>query len=107
MIKWVEVKKGDKIIFNSDNGRGSIVKIKNKGFHFMPAKIGMRLNGIISPIGKLEIFIVSDFKWFKFEDEYITNCYVTRCKDNTSFLISDRNLQRYFSKTEQSRLGGI
>ena len=107
MIKWVEVKKGDKIVFNSGNGRGSIVKVKNKGYHFMPAKIGMRLNGEKSPIGKLEMFILTDIKWFKFEDEYITNCYVTRCKDNTSFLISDRNLQRYFSKTQLSSLGGI
>ena len=67
MTKWVEVKKGDKIIFNSDNGKGSVVKIKNKGYCFMPAKIGMRLNGEKSPIGKFEMFILTDFKWFKFE----------------------------------------
>lgn len=107
MTQWVEVKKGDRIVFNAENGRGSVVKIENKGRYFMPAKIGMRLNGEKSPIGRFEPFIITDFKWFKFEDDHIINCYLTRCSDNTQFTISNRNLQRYFSKSSLSSLSGI
>lgn len=106
MTKWVEVKKGDRIIFKSGNGKGSVVKVKNKGFYFMPAKIGMRLNGVKSPIGNSELFVITDFVVLKYEGEYLVNCHLTRCKDSTQFIVNERNLQRYFSKINQSSLGG-
>ena len=105
MTKWVEVRKGDRIVFKEKNGKGSVVKVKNKGFYFMPAKIGMRLNGAKSPIGKSELFIVNDFVVIKYEGEYLVNCHLTRCKDSTQFIVNERNFQKYFAKINQSSLG--
>ena len=105
MTKWVEVRKSDRIIFKEKNGKGSVVKVENKGFYFMPAKLGMRLSGIKSPIGNSEMFVVSDFEVIKYEGKYMVNCYLTRCKDSIQFIVNERNLQRYFCKINQSSLG--
>lgn len=105
MTQWVEIKKGDKIVFNSGHGKGSVVKVKNKGHYFMPAKVGMRLSGDKSPIARYEEFVVTDLDWFKFKNKYVHNCYLTRCHDNVLFIVSYDHLQRYFSKTNRSSLG--
>lgn len=104
MTQWVEAKKGDKIVFSAASGRGSVVSIRNKGFYFMPAKTGMKLNGIKKPIGKFEMFIITDIQVKKFEKHHIVNCHLTRFKDNTSFIVCNKSLQRYFSKINSSSL---
>ena len=57
MIKSTEVKSGDRIVFNHSSGKGSVVRTKNKGYFFMPSKLGMRISGEKSPIARNEIFV--------------------------------------------------
>ena len=102
MNKIVEIKKGDKIIFKAGNGKGSVVFTKNKGNYFMPAKFGMRIDGIKSPIGKYESFIINNFTTQKFENKYIVKCTLTRCKDYVQFQISEDQLFRNFAKPDST-----
>ena len=50
MTKYVEIRKGDIIIFNKKTGTGSFVNIKGKGNYFMPSKKEIRLDGQKLPI---------------------------------------------------------
>lgn len=107
MNQWTELKKGDRIVFRAKNGKGSVVKVKNKGHYFMPAKLGMRLRGEKSPIGKFENFVVSDLAYKEFEGKYIMYACLSRCSDSIQFIVNYPDLQRYFAKTNISSLGGI
>ena len=98
MNKTVEVKKGDRIIFKAGNGKGSVVMTKNKGNYFMPAKFGMRIDGLKSPIGQSEVFVINNFEVQKFENKHIVKCTLTRCKDCIQFHLSEFILIRLLIK---------
>ena len=104
--KWVEVRNGDSVYFIGNTGEGSVVKTENHGRYFMPAKIGMRIKGVKSPIMKMERFIFADSKVQKVDGcERIIKCFLTRIEDSTVFAVSERQLHRYFGKSNESSLG--
>ena len=98
MNRLVEVKKGDRIIFKASTGKGSVVRTENKGYYFMPAKFGMRISGLKSPISKNEVFILNDFEVQSYENKRVVKCVLTRCKDNVQFALNENEFIKYFSK---------
>tara|TARA_B000000557_G_C20677509_1_gene401656 strand:- start:260 stop:592 length:333 start_codon:yes stop_codon:yes gene_type:complete len=105
--KWTEVRYGDYVYFKGKTGTGSVVKTESRGRFFMPAKIGMRIKGEKFPILKNERFILTNSKVLHAEGtDRIIKCFLTRCSDNTTMIISERQFQQYFYKTNQSNLGG-
>jgi hypothetical protein len=104
--KWVELRNGDTVYFIRNSGEGSVVKTESHGRYFMPAKIGMRIKGIKNPIMKFEKFIFTNSRVQKSEGcERIVKCYLTRIEDSTIFAISERQLHKYFGKSNESSLG--
>ncbi len=102
--KWVEVKNSDIVVFTGKTGTASFTTIKDKGTYFMPAKIGMRLDGYKIPIMQNEPFIYSGYNELG-EDRKnnIVKISMIRLKTNQSCSISYYNFQKYFSKTDQPR----
>ena len=101
MGRFVELRKGDIIIFNRESGKGSFVNIKNKGNYFMPAKKQTRLDGQKLPIQKDEPFIFLGSEILKVSGSYrMLKVILTRMKTNQSCYITEYHLHQYFSKPE-------
>ncbi len=102
--KWVEIKNGDVVLFTHKTGTASFTTIKDKGTYFMPAKIGMRLDGYKIPILKEEAFIYNGYTELG-EDRKtcIVKIDITRLKTNQMCSLSYHNFQKYFSKTDDPR----
>ena len=106
-IKWIEVKNGDAVYFKEKTGSGSVVKTKNHGRYFMPAKIGMRIKGEINPIEKHERFIFQNSKVQMVDgSSRIVKCFLVRVSDNSNLAISEQQLMQYFYKKDESSLSG-
>lgn len=106
--KWGEVRNGDSVYFKGKTGTGSVVKTKNHGRYFMPAKLGMRIKGEINPIIKNERFIFSGSKvQFVEGSDRIVKCFITRVTDNSIVAISEKQFMQYFYKTNQTNFGDI
>jgi hypothetical protein len=103
----VELKKGDIVYFKENHGHGSVVKIKNKGFYFMPAKLGMRISGEKNPIARFERFVFNDYVVQKQNNKRIIKCYLTRLHNGTQFAISENELYSYFCKADVSFLSEV
>lgn len=104
--KWVELRNGDSVYFIGNSGTGSVVKTESHGRYFMPAKVGMRIKGEKSPIAFRERFIFTASKIQKVDGcERIIKCFLTRIEDSTIFAVSERQLHKYFGKTNESSLG--
>tara|TARA_Y100000589_G_scaffold312055_1_gene331975 strand:- start:941 stop:1261 length:321 start_codon:yes stop_codon:yes gene_type:complete len=99
-----EVKTSDILLFKENHGKGSIVKVKNRGYYFMPAKFGMRIKGEKKPIAKFERFVFNGYVVQKFDKDRIIKCYLTRLEDGTNFAISETELYNYFCKSSRSFL---
>ena len=107
MIKWVEIRQGDTILFKEKTGKGSVVFTSNNGNYFMPAKVGMRIKGIKKPIEKNEEFIFNGSTVQAASGtSRIVKCELLRLSDNISFFVSEMDLMAYFSKSDKSSLGG-
>lgn len=105
---YTELKNNDLIVFNQKTGSGSIVETKNHGCYFMPAKIGMRLSGIKTPLRKNEQFIYNNYVVQKAEGfDRIIKLFITRIQDGKVFAISEDQLHKNFAKLNRSSLGGI
>ena len=101
MAKFVEIRKGDVIVFNSKTGNGSFVNIKNKGAYFMPAKKETRLDGQKMPIKRNEPFIFLGSEVLEAKGSTRTlKIVLTRLKTNQTCYISEYYLHKYFSKPE-------
>jgi hypothetical protein len=104
-MQYAEVKENDILTFSSSTGSGSVVKTQNHGYYFMPAKSGMRLKGIKSPILKNERFVFSNYRVQKADaDGRIIKLILTRLHDGTNFAISEYFFHRYFRKIDLSNL---
>ena len=104
--RWVELRNGDSVCFIGNSGTGSVVKTERHGRYFMPAKVGMRIKGEKSPILRMERFIFTESKIQKVDGcNRIIKCFLTRIEDSTIFAISERQLHKYFGKTNESSLG--
>jgi hypothetical protein len=102
--KWVEIKNGDVCIFTGKTGTASFTTIKNKGTYFMPAKIGMRLDGYKIPITENEPFIYNGYTELgKDRKENLIKIDVVRLKTNQACSMSYYDFRKYFSKTDHSR----
>ena len=107
MIKWVEIRQGDTILFKEKTGKGSVVFTSNNGNYFMPAKVGMRIKGVKKPIEKNEEFIFNGSTVQAASGtSRIVKCELLRLSDNISFFVSEMDLMAYFSKSDKSSLGG-
>lgn len=107
MTRWVEIRKGDSIVFKRKTGKGSVVFTESNGNYFMPAKIGMRIKGFVKPIQRSEEFIFNDSAVQSVTGSTrVVKCTLTRKVDNTTFFISEMDLMRYFEKPDRSNLGG-
>jgi hypothetical protein len=103
MTKFVEIRKGDVIVFNSKSGTGSFVNLKNKGIYFMPAKKETRLDGQKFPIKRNEAFIFSGYELLEAKGSTrTTKIILTRVITNQTCFISEYYLHKYFSKPENS-----
>tara|TARA_B100001989_G_C24321753_1_gene355522 strand:- start:287 stop:619 length:333 start_codon:yes stop_codon:yes gene_type:complete len=101
MKRFVEIRKGDVILFNQESGRGSFVNIKNKGIYFMPAKKQTRLDGQKLPIKKNEPFIFLGSEILNVSGSYrMLKVMLTRMKTNQTCFITEYHLHQYFSKPE-------
>jgi|11_taG_2_1085331.scaffolds.fasta_scaffold00057_54 hypothetical protein len=104
-MQYVEIKENDVLIFPGSNGSGSVVKTQKHGYYFMPAKYGMRLKGVKSPIQKNERFVFSSYRVQKADAEgRIIKCILTRLDDGTNFAVSEYFFHRYFRKIDLSNL---
>lgn len=107
MIKWVEIRQGDTILFKEKTGKGSVVFTSSNGNYFMPAKVGMRIKGVKKPIAKNEEFIFNGSTVQAASGtSRIVKCELLRLSDNISFFVSEMDLMTYFSKSDKSSLGG-
>jgi len=107
MIKWVEIRQGDTILFKEKTGKGSVVFTSSNGNYFMPAKVGMRIKGVKKPIAKNEEFIFNGSTVQATSGtSRIVKCELLRLSDNISFFVSEMDLMSYFSKSDKSSLGG-
>ena len=101
MTRFVEIRKGDVIIFNKESGKGSFVNIKNKGTYFMPAKKQTRLDGQKFPIQKNEPFIFLGSEVLEVTGpNRMLKVMLTRMKTNQTCYITEYHLHQYFSKPE-------
>ena len=99
--KFVEIRKGDIIIFKGESNSACFTTIENKGTYFSPNKEGMSLKGISIPITKYEVFTYSGYEYLgKLEDEGIFKCTINRVKTGQACFINERDMQRYFSKPD-------
>jgi len=104
-MKYTEVKENDILTFSGASGSGSVVKTQQHGYYFMPAKIGMRLKGIKSPILKNERFVFTSYRVQKADSEgRIIKCILTRLSNGTNFAVSEDFFHRYFKKIDLSNL---
>lgn len=104
-MKYAEVRTNDILTFSGANGSGSVVKTQKHGYYFMPAKSGMRLKGVKSPILKNERFVFTSFRVQKADASgRIIKCILTRLNDGTNFAISEYFFHRYFQKIDLSNL---
>jgi len=104
-MQYTEVKANDIIVFSGASGSGSVVKTAHHGYYFMPAKEGMRLKGIKSPIMKNERFVFTSFRVQKADSEgRIIKCILTRLSNGTNFAISEDFFHRFFNKIDLSNL---
>ena len=104
-MKYTEVKENDVVTFSAKSGSGSVVKTKSHGYYFMPAKLGMRLKGDISPILKNERFVFTSYRVQKADSEgRIIKCILTRLSNGTNFAVSEDFFHRYFKKIDLSNL---
>tara|TARA_Y100000310_G_C20406969_1_gene680119 strand:+ start:232 stop:588 length:357 start_codon:yes stop_codon:yes gene_type:complete len=102
--KWDEVRRGDIVLFTGKTGAASFTTLKDKGTYFMPAKIGMRLDGYKIPILRNEAFIYNGYT--ELGNDRKTNVVrinVVRLKTNQSCSLSMYSFQKYFAKTNESR----
>jgi hypothetical protein len=101
MNKYVEIRKGDIIIFNSVSGSGSFVSIKNKGNYFMPAKKEIRLDGQKLPVKRNEPFIYVGSELLEAKGATrMVKIILTRIKTNQECALNEYQLHRYFAKPE-------
>ena len=106
--KWAEIRSGSYIYFKGKRGQGSVVKTKNHGNYFMPAKIGMRIKGEKFPILSDELFIMNDLKIQKVsKSDRIIKILLTRISDGMNFAISETHVIEYFYKKDESNLGAM
>jgi hypothetical protein len=99
--KHSELYKGDIVIFNSKSGTASFTTIKNKGTYFTPSKIETRLDGIVIPIKKHEIFmyIGNELLCDSSKNRAIRLSF-TRAKTNQNCFLSEFYMHKYFVKPE-------
>ena len=98
MIK--ELRKSDVITFNGESGFGSFVKVENKGIFFMPAKKGMRLEGIKKPIRKGERFVFIDYEVLNKSIHRIIRIDLLREETGEKCHLSENDLNKYFCYCE-------
>ena len=95
-----ELRKSDVISFNRESGFGSFVKVENKGIFFMPAKKGMRLEGIKKPIRKGERFIFLEYEVLRKATPRIIRIDLLREETGEKCHLSENDLNKYFSYCE-------
>ncbi len=95
-----ELRKSDIVIFNQSSGSGSFVKVEDKGVFFMPAKKGMRLKGLKTPIRKGERFIFLDYEVLKMSSPRIIRIDLLREETGEKCHLSENDLRNYFSYCE-------
>jgi|TARA_B100000902_G_C27106159_1_gene811250 hypothetical protein len=101
MVKYVEIRKGDIIIFNSKSGSGSFVYLRNKGNYFMPAKRELRLDGQKLPIKLNEPFVYLGSEVLETKGATrMVRISLTRLKTNQACIVNEYHLHKYFSKPE-------
>ena len=102
--KWVEIKNGDVVLFTGKTGTASFTTLKDKGTYFMPAKIGMRLDGYKIPILKDEAFIYNGYTELGDDRKTcVVRINIMRLKTNQACSLSMYSFQKYFSKTDEPR----
>ena len=99
-----ELKPSDVVVFNSESGTGSFVKVKNKGIYFMPAKKGLRLEGEVKPISKGERFIYIDYEILKRESPRILRMSLMRQNSGEKCFISENDLFNYFAYSKDQNV---
>lgn len=99
MKMFRELRQGDLVSFKKKSGSGSFVKVENKGYYFMPAKIDMRLEGEDKkPIQKNEIFVYSGYKLLLTEeDKRAVRISLVRETTGQLCFISENDLHNYFN----------
>ena len=101
MTRFVEIRKGDIIIFNKETGTGSFVYLKNKGNYFMPSKKQTRLDGQKLPVKIHEPFVYLGCEVLetKGPTRMVKIC-LNRMKTNQTCFVNEYHLHQYFSKPE-------
>tara|TARA_Y100000992_G_C21062561_1_gene394856 strand:- start:123 stop:443 length:321 start_codon:yes stop_codon:yes gene_type:complete len=102
-----ELKISDILYFKESHGKGSIVKVKNRGCYFVPAKFGMQIKGEKKPIAKFEKFVFNNYVVQKHDRNRIIKCFLTRLEDGVDFAISENELYNYFCKSSRGTLNDI
>jgi len=106
--KWIEVRSGDRVYFNGKNGEGSVVATENHGNYFMPARTGMRIKGVKKPISKYESFTMASSEVQKVDKcKRTVKIILTRTLDGEEFAISESQFMQFFTKRDESSLGGF
>jgi hypothetical protein len=96
-MKFKEIKTSEIVFFKEPTGTGSVVNVPGKGFYFMPAKKGLRLEGEKKPIVHGESFVFLNYEVLNYSPgKRNIKIQMSRIQDNTIFSIEEHFFKTYF-----------